>query len=72
MCLLISEISLSAVDLLYVSAGKRGKKQRTKRKHWYASFGALSGQVFSVLVLLELNKMIVRKLSLCVIIMEFP
>lgn len=32
-CLLISEISLSAVDLLYVSAGKRGKKQGTKQKH---------------------------------------
>lgn len=71
MCLLISEISLSAVDLLYVSAGKRGKKQPNYNTGMLP-FGALSGQVFSVLVLLELNKMIVRKLSLCLIIMEFP
>lgn len=69
MCLLISEISFPAVDLLYVSAGK-GENQPTDQTH-ICAFGALFGAVPSALLLLELNK-IVQKLSLRVIIMEFP
>lgn len=67
-CLLISEISFPAVDLLYVSAGSRGG---TNKNTYMLSSGALFGAVSSVLLLLELNKKIVRKLSLHVIITEF-
>lgn len=50
----------------------RGEKNKEPNKNTdLLSFGALSGEVFSVVVLLELSKRIVRKLSLYVIIMEF-
>ena len=69
MHLLISETSFLPVDLLYVSTESGGKQTKT---HIRCLLGYFFGTVCSMLLLLDLNKNIVQKLSRLVIIMESP